>query len=667
MRLKRDEPLIAAIVAAAAPLAVLLWLSGGVTAYAALGAMLVFAAVVMSAGALLLRLADAQDLPLGASWVLGVFASALAVYALVQWLHVLAVTAFAVWAVAVLACAFALRRGLRGGVDSREPIGLALCAAATLMWCWEVAEVPQVLVRDGLLPAWLDYFVHGGVISQFGDARAARGSMYLADFPTGMYHYASYLLPAAFAVPLDLPGLPLATSVWLPIGFFTMCAGAYALGSALAGPAGGVAALAALTLLPDASNYGLRNGFFSFHWHLLAYPGASYAIGFLLLAVVLLQRWLVSGNLRPLLAVGGIAAGTALFRIHLFALGFPALLAAAAMATDFARRRKLAFFALAVGAFTAFVWGFYALTDSLPALELFLTAVHEYQEPTGYTGWYARLLETYGRAIAVPAGMALVMVACLGILPVLYPVSVLVARRSRGLRALDLVPVAFVGCYVLIMLTAPTVKWDPTELTVRPFVLLYAVMAIWTFAAFAGWWSSRGERQARLAWGTLVLLSCLALVLLWPQTGRLGLQPKFQWGWRFYPHTLQPGVLQAGAFLRRNSVAGDVFAVRDLPLRWVATDLAIQLASLSGMPAYLGYVIAQVSDGGERRQVALERYDALYEVDAAGGIDEAMRRLRKLGIQWYVSGAGEGPRWDPERRHAAFVDGRIGVYRTGWR
>src|SRR5207247_10669207 len=143
--------------------------------------------------------------------------------------------------------------------------GLGLCAAATLAWCHDVAEVPQVLARDGLLPAWIDYFIHGGMISHFGDPRAARQSIYLVDFPAGAYHYASYLLPAAFAVPLDLPGLPLATSLWLPLGFFTMCAAAYALGSTLAGPAGGIAALGALTILPDASNYALRNGFLSFH------------------------------------------------------------------------------------------------------------------------------------------------------------------------------------------------------------------------------------------------------------------------------------------------------------------------------------------------------------------------------------------------------------------
>src|SRR5712692_4971981 len=662
----RARSLIAAIFLAATPLAILLWLSGSVTIYAALGTMLLFSSVVFVAGALLMRLADAEAMPLAGAWVLGVFASALAVYALVQWFHLLAAIAFAAWSVIVLGCAIALRKR-SSEPDRFDPgglLGVAFCGAATLMWCWEVAETPRILARDGVLPAWIDYFIHGGVISHFGDPRAGRQSILLADFPAPLYHYASYLLPAAFAFPLDLPGLPLATSVWLPLGFFTMCAGAYALGKVLAGPAGGIAAVAALTLLPDASNYALGNGFLSFHWHLLALPGASYAIGFFLLAAALLQRWLATGKPRPLLASACLAAGTLLFRVHIFALGLPALLASAAMATRFAQRRKAVFFTGALGAFALFVWGYYTFTDSLPALEIFLTSIHEYQEPTGYTGWYAGLLEAYGRGIAVPIGMVLVLAAGLGVLAVLYPISTFVARRSGGLQAVDLVPVSFIGCYTLLMLAVPTVKWDPTELTVRPFVVLYAVVAVWTFAAFAKWFSTGGEQRERVVWWTLLLTSCLALLLLWPQTERLGLQPKFQWGWRFYPYKIQPGVLQAGTFLRRNSVAGDLFAVQGLRLGWAPTDLAIQLVSLSGMPAYLGYAIAQIDDPGRRREVALERHAALNQVAAMESMNEALGRLRNLGIQWYVVADRSGPRWDPERRHAVFVDGSVAVYST---
>jgi len=657
--------LVAATLVVAPPLASLLWLSGAVPLPVALGAMALFVCVVIGSGLLLLRAAQADDLPLPAAWVLGAFATAIVVYALVQWFHLLAVTAFAIWTVFVVALGVLFRRHLPPRrFDVSEFAGLFLCGVATLMWCREVAEIPQILARERLLPAWIDYFIHGSVISHFGDPRAGRQSIFLADFPAPFYHYASYMLPAVFAGPLDLPGLPLATSVWLPLGFFTLCAGAYALGAGLAGPAGGIAAVAALTIVPDASNYGLRNGFFSFHWHLLAFPGASYAIGVFLLSIALLQRWLSAGNPRPLLASACLAGGALLFRVHVFALGFPALLASAAMSTRFAQKRKLAFFGLAIGAFALFVFGFYRATDSLPALELFLTAVHEFQEPTGYTGWYPDLLQTYGRGIAVPAGILLVFAACLGAFAVLYPVSALIARRSRGLHAIDLVPISFIGCYVLLMLTAPTVYWDPTELTVRPFVLLYAVIAVWTVAAFVNWLASQGERGARRLWPALLLATALGLLLIWPQTGKLGLLPKFQWGWRFYPYKVELGLPQAAAYLRRNSGPGDLFAVQGLKLRWVATDVAIQLASLTGMPAYLAYTVSHLTERGQRREVALERYLALERIGGAESASEALRQLRQLGISWYVVVGDEGPGWDRERRRAAFLEGRVAVYST---
>src|SRR4030095_5883968 len=98
------------------------------------------------------------------------------------------------------------------------------------------------------------------------------GALQPAGMPRPPYHYASYMLPSALAWPLDLPGLSLATSVWVPIGFLAICAGAYTLGAALGGPVAGFAALGTLTLLPDAASYGMYNRLFGFYWYVLAGP-----------------------------------------------------------------------------------------------------------------------------------------------------------------------------------------------------------------------------------------------------------------------------------------------------------------------------------------------------------------------------------------------------------
>src|SRR5205814_5730486 len=117
-------------------------------------------------------------------------------------------------------------------------------------------------------------------------------------------------------------------------------------------------------------------------------------------------------------------------------------------------------------------------------------------------------------------------------------------------------------------------------------------------------------------------------------------------------------------FLRARSRPGDVFAAQDVKLDWVATDSATELTSLTGMPAYLSRAFLHLGKGGRSEQVARERYGALKRIEGEQDAAAAARRLRELGIQWYVAvGVGsEGPRWDRGRRHAAFAAGRVSVY-----
>lgn len=650
---------LAAMLVLAAPLAVLLWLSGAVSIHAAVGAMTLFVLVVMSAGFLLLRAADAADMPAPAAWVLGIAATAIAVHALAVAFELRAASAFAIWAALVggLSLAWRERSPRVGRRDRGGPLALLLCAAATVFWCWDLVQVPQVLAQKGWMATWSDQFVHGAAISQFGDPRAAgRQDIALAGVPMPFYHYASYMLPAAFAWPLDLPGLPLATSVWVPVGFLTLCAGAYALGSALTGTAGGVAALAALTLVPDAATYGLHNGFFGFHWYVLAVPGASYAVGVVLLAIAFLQRWAKARTLRPLLASACLIVGSLLIRVHVFLLAFPAWLASAAIQTQFVRRRKLAFLAASGAALAVLVLAFYLFSaQARPALREFLDIAHNQQVMLAYDGWYAALLADYGPGIAIPAGVLLVLPACLGIFTILYPVSVLLARRSRGLEAIDLVPVALLVGYLLLMITAPIpANGDSTELTQRPFVVLYAVIAVWTVTGFVSWLTLQGGLHSRRARLQLLLIGALSVMLALRYVDR-------DWRWA-QVQDVTPGLLQAANFLRSRGHPGDILAVEGLKPGWVISDDAIQLVSLTGMPAYLTRPHIHIEGGGRRKEIALERHAALERVAEEQSLAAALTRLRELGVHWYVVGGRAGPRWDPRRQDAVFVAGTVAVY-----
>jgi hypothetical protein len=532
----------------------------------------------------------------------------------------------------------------------------------TVMWCREVAQAPARLVRDNVLYGWVDYFVHGGIISQFGDSLAVRGSVFLADQPPLLYHYATYMLPAALAGLLGEPGLPLATSFWLPMGVLTMCAGAHALGAGLAGPAGALASVAVLTLVPDASTYGLRNGFLSFHFHAVVTPGANYVIGVFLASALLLQRWAPAATPRPLLASAALALGAFWFRVHVFAVGFPAWLATAALATRAVRARLLLFAGGGLLAFLLFVVTFYAATDSDFALPVFLDVLHDRQGPTAYGGIYWGLLTEHGDLVAALAGIPLVYLACLGALVLVYPLAVWLAHRGRALQAIDVFPAFVLAAYLAMMLTAPIDKHrDSTEFTVRPFVLVYAAVAVWTVCLLCRAFTLRWSQRAPQAWRALLVVSLLGVALAWQRTPAMGL-PKFDWGWQFYPMRIDAGLTQAGRYLREHGRPGQVFAVRGLELKWAPTDPAVQLISLSGMPAYLSYTSAHMIEARARGNIALERYARLTRLDRAPSAAAALDELRELGIAWYVVIGWSGPPWDPARAQARFFEHNVAVY-----
>jgi hypothetical protein len=121
--------------------------------------------------------------------------------------------------------------------------------------------------------------------------------IYLWGAPQIFYHRASYVIAAMVSGSLGVTSMAAACVVWPSVGLLMMGASAYGLGAALACRWVGVFAVTALFLLPDASTYGLQNGFFSFHWLVAIAPGSGYGIALLLTALSCFvtgereQRW----------------------------------------------------------------------------------------------------------------------------------------------------------------------------------------------------------------------------------------------------------------------------------------------------------------------------------------------------------------------------------------
>jgi hypothetical protein len=260
----------------------------------------------------------------------------------------------------------------------------------------------------------------------------------------------------------------------------------------------------------------------------------------------------------------------------------------------------------------------------------------------------------YGPGAAIGVGVVVLMPAILGIFAILYPASVLLLHRARRLEALDVVPVALLALYVLLVLTAPVPPHgDVTEFPHRPFVLVYAVIAVWTAAGLARWAQGYGGwRNARVRVATVALAALAALLSVWYTVRDARLHRTY---------AVAAGLPQAARFLRAHAQPGEIFAVQGLARGPVYTDHALQLVALGGMPAYLSVPYMRATLGGQADEVR-RRQAALAAVAEENEAQAARARLQGMGIRWHVVVDKAGPRWDRARAKAAFAAGDTAVY-----
>ena len=633
-----------------------------------------FCYVIVSCGLTIQRMLGATDLPLAAAWPLGVMPTGLALWILVALLEITAAAAFAIWTVVVVALDLWTRRraASQATLEVGDVIGLGLCCAFTAAWCREVAAAPAVLEATGTFPAWADYFLHAGVISQFGDPRAiGRGLIWLSDTPAFAYHYASYLPAAAFALPLDQPGLPIATSVWLPIGFLCATAATYTLGARFGGMPGGLAGLLALFVIPDASNYGFQNGLFSFHWLLVAVPGSTYGLASALLAVAFQQQWVVKRDGLNLIASAGFLVATAFMRVHVFLLLVPAwLLAQIYFVRDSRHYRAMVLTALVVIASGVLVVAAFStdlarhvswVFDGGRAFERFLIQVYRLQEPTSSPGLNLFLLSNFDKGFWLAIAALLIYPICLGAFLFALPITVSFLCRTSIHAPSIAFPAALLLSYGLVMLVAPIPSHnDATDLIQRSFVLLYATVAIWTFGSAVLWLSGMGTPGKRLD-KMVAVAAALSLPVVWISASDLA-RPKPRWATPWNNHHIQSELTDLARFLRARGKPGELFAAPTRPIDVWTIDPQTVVSALTGMPSYLARFSVLEMLAGPNREVAYRRRAELRAIENANDMQTAKSELKRRGIRWYLVSEPGLPVWDQQRKSAVKTGKNFALY-----
>jgi hypothetical protein len=453
--------------------------------------------------------------------------------------------------------------------------------------------------------------------------------------------------------------------VLLPYGILISALGVYALVRTVASPPIAFLAPIALLLLPDASDVGLRNGFFGFRWMLLTVPGSGYGLGVACTAVTLMVIW--QDQRRSVTLWLGLIATAALFqfRAHFFVLLAPALAMTLAWETDYVRRRARPVAAAMLAVSVVGVVCIAAIPIvrqawlQFSAFGLFMDTVHTAMSPTAYDGMYEMIGKQYGRSSAWIFGLFAIVPVALGALTIASPLGLWLALRRTGWQRFDSFPI---WCFLLwlgIVVWAPqTAHGDPTEYQNRTVVLVYAVAFIWTLV----WLDRASQRRAFIL--PAFIIAAVGSAAAAGSNEDLA-RPRFAWGSQFYGVKLDEGLFEAATFVRTHAVVGDTFALIPSDRLERLDDAATRFAALANVPAYVARAGVQVLNGEDRRVTVEQRLAVLTEIAATDNIDVVSQKLQTIGVAFLVTLGDRGPLFDPDRRHAAFSTHGAAVYRAG--
>jgi hypothetical protein len=435
----------------------------------------------------------------------------------------------------------------------------AICIVS-VAWSWEAVRAFPSLRAGGPFPVWSDYFVQTAHVAEF--ARIGRPF-------TSFVHEGSYMLPAALTALARMPAMVATTSLWPVLGFIIMGLGAYTAGATLNGRLGGVAASAALLLIPNAAYYGLRNGYFDYHWLEQIATGGGYATGLSLFALALsVVAWRERSTRAFWLSVA-ISVCVLLFRSQVF---LPLAIAQALLLVFFWRPRsgriRAAGLLAAALSLAAGVWiaqhiprAPHLLTDWPPHPLRFVLEMLAIG-PVGQLAAFDSLQAVAPRWVLLGVGLLYLLLASCGAMLVLFAAGFVWSARHGTFRIERWYPVAVIAAYLLIIVAVPPTKMSsPTEMQHRAFVLVYAVLAAWCGGMAAAFLRAQSHRLASIAVPAAAVLLLPIPFLLSPMAQYphgLGRDANSNWARPYVGQILPPGFFEAATYLREHSAPTDV-------------------------------------------------------------------------------------------------------------
>ena len=559
--------------------------------------------------------------------------------------------------------AFALRRRagppagtMEAGDAWAQWLALLIAGAGATIWCGDIQAPLQVDGDKTIFKVWPDVFIHVREISAFAQAHGLQ-TIHDIKFAGGtapLYHFASYLSAAALSVLGGASALQVYGSFQLPFGILLTGLAAYCLVGKFLGRWAGVAATAAVVLVPDGFLQGFANRDLSYYFMSQVNLGMLYGIGCAALAWLFVLEGCRRGQVRTVL-LGYVFLGICLFyKAHIFVANayllrmFPVL-----FFTPLQRRRRIALGIAATALFVAVV-AYSQTHPRVPVLRLDGSGISDYlvlllrdYEPGMLKSFFTRVFleESHGRPLQLIYALALLSLSTFGWWTLLLPVAVAGARKRVALPLLCFALLVVANYLVMAVGLARDTRGvgTPEELLNRPLVWAYFVAAAFGAGLLYHTWADRMLPADRLR-----SRLCAAALLVVALCGTLYSAP----GLQGMSNTVPTCVVDAAAFIRAHGKPGDL--VQD-----AGGDPLFALTALSERQLYVG---AGGFGGVQAEQAA--RHDAILRFMRLPEAAQLQQFTAARGIVWFLAHPGLVLGWPPEiSEHPVQACGGYRLYR----
>ncbi|HEX7597423.1 MAG TPA: hypothetical protein VF518_04360 [Polyangia bacterium] len=553
-------------------------------------------------------------------------------------------------------------RRQRDGLQTAGLWAMGIGIVAATLWCQDALRPYGPGPATTLVKPWLDGFYHTVHIRIFG---AAHGAASINDFrmsgvPARLYHYASYVTPGLLKQASGIPAFTAYTGLMVPMGIFFTGLGAYTLIASFWGSWAGVAACAALLLLPDGAHQGVKNTFMSYHWMVQIAPAATFGLALLAIAWMFLLRGCMRGSLLQV-GIGWLVGCTeVVYKAQFFIASALLLFIAPPL---FLRGLKVWHRIVWLGAATVAYVGAIFATKNVPGLPIIrldgsttdrlLEIVNTFADPGALRNYIALHLgsaHSWGHNVAL--GAPYLLIAALGLFAPLLVVFA-IRHRTRWKEPLFVLPLLLVVNFLVMALgLALDNRGVATseELQHRPFVWMYFALVSWVggAAGLALVESRRFERWSKRIICGLSLVLLIVPVLKGPGIQRIPMMPEAA-------YLQQPtGLIKAAEFMRDHGKPQDLF-------QDAGFDTNYMVAALSDRQAFVSRTFMRVV---YNEKLVEERAAAVAQLMQPANPGLVLATAHRLGIRWFLLRPSQAVRWPAEiANKPAFAMGGFRLYR----